>query len=97
MFCAMYIVAGETGDAVRVHETGNIVVALHPVLVGGAIGEMCKRSLAEFVLFQFPKLVQRAVQLVTHRPVVVFPSDGIRQGATLGMTLNANVIGRHVG
>ena len=46
---AMRIVATEAGHAPCVHETLNKVVALHAVLVGGAIGEMGERRFAEFV------------------------------------------------
>jgi hypothetical protein len=49
IFRAVRIVATETGHASRVHETLNEVIALHPVLVGGPIGEMCERHFAELV------------------------------------------------
>ena len=37
---AMRVVATEAGDAVRVHEAGNEVIALHPILVGSPVAEV---------------------------------------------------------
>ena len=52
------IVAGEARDAVCVHLAGHVVVALHAVLVGGAVGEMGEGGLAELVVFQLPKVAE---------------------------------------
>ena len=43
------IVATETGNAPRVHETLNEIVALHAVLVSGPVGEMCESCFSELV------------------------------------------------
>ena len=44
------IVATETGNAPRVHETLNEIVALHAILMGGSIGEVRESCLTELVL-----------------------------------------------
>jgi hypothetical protein len=54
----MRVMAAEAANAVRIHEAGNEVVALHAILVGGPSAK-CERCLAEFVLFQFPKSSRR--------------------------------------
>ena len=43
------VVAGETSDAMRVHGALHEVVALHAVLVGGAVGKVRERLFAELV------------------------------------------------
>ena len=53
---AVHIVAGETGDAARVHHALHEIVALHAILVRGAVGEMSEGRLAELVLFQLPEI-----------------------------------------
>ena len=55
---AMRVVAAEAGDAPPVHHTLDEVVALHPVLVRRAVGEVRERRLAELVLFETPEVLQ---------------------------------------
>ncbi len=45
----------EAGDAVAVHHALHEVVALHPVLVRGAVGEVRERRLAELVILEPPE------------------------------------------
>ena len=52
--CAMNIVATEAGHAARIHHAVHKVVALHPILVRGAIGEVSECRLAEFMILQLP-------------------------------------------
>ena len=52
----MHIVAAKAGDAVRIHLAGYEIVALHAILVRGAIRKMRERSLAEFVFLQLPEV-----------------------------------------
>ena len=40
---SMYVVAIEAGHTPAVHDALHEVVALHPVLVRGVIGEMCEK------------------------------------------------------
>jgi len=40
VFRAVHVVATETGHAVRVHQAGDEIIALHAVLMRGAVGEM---------------------------------------------------------
>ena len=46
----MRIVTTEAGDAPPVHQALHKVVALHPILVSGAIGKMRERRFADLVL-----------------------------------------------
>jgi hypothetical protein len=48
---SMHVVAGRTGDSMPVHDTLRKVVALHPVLMGRAVGEIIKAGLAERAVF----------------------------------------------
>ena len=95
IFGAMNIVTGEAGDAAPVHEALRKIVALHAVFVGGAIGEMCERSCAEGVFFELPIIAKICADLVADWPIVIFALDGIARRASLGMTLDAGVVGGH--
>ena len=70
----MRVMATEASDAVRIHEAGNEVVALHAILVGRPVREMRERCLAEFVLFQFPEIIQTLAQFEADWPVVCLSS-----------------------
>ena|SRR5579859_2252190 len=87
----MRVMATETSDAVRVHEAGNEVVALHAILVGGPVGEMREGCLAEFVIFQFPEIVQALAHVEAHWPVIGVSDTGRDQALPLRMTLYAGV------
>ena len=55
---AVRVVAAEAGHAARVHQALDEVVALHPVLVRRAVGEVRERRLAELVLLELPEVLQ---------------------------------------
>lgn len=74
---AVGVVAGEAGDSVNIHLAVHEIVALHAVLVGGAIGEVREAGLAEFVFFEFPVVAQFLRHLKTYGPVVVLSLEGI--------------------
>src|ERR1700738_2970881 len=78
VLCSMYVMATKTSHSVRVHLTGDKVVSLHPIFVGGSIGEVGERGFPEFVLFQVPEALQIQTNLQPDRPVVVFPIDRAR-------------------
>jgi hypothetical protein len=90
------IVATETGNASRVHETLNEIVALHAVLVGGPICEVREACFTECVLFEPPKICKAQSNMKADRPVVVFSIDGILQWSALRMTLNAGIVAMHI-
>ena len=69
------------------------IVALHAVLVGGAVREMGERLFAQFVLFQFPEILQIQSDVEPDRPVVVFAVDRIGQRLPLRMALDAGIVG----
>ena len=52
------IVTTETSYSVSVHEAGDVVVALHAILVGRAVGVMSKCCFAWIALFKFPEVIQ---------------------------------------
>ena len=55
---AVRIMATEAGDAARIHQAGHEVVALHAVLVRGAVGEMGERRFAELVILELPEVAR---------------------------------------
>ena len=55
---AVHVVAAVAAHAVRVHDALHEIIALHAILVRGAVGEMRERLFAEFVLFQLPEILQ---------------------------------------
>ena len=68
---AVNVVATKTSDAVRVHQAGCEIVALHAILVRGAVGKVGEGSLAEFVFFQLPDILERRAGLEAYRPIVI--------------------------
>ena len=57
IFCAMHVVASETSHAMCIHLAGDKIISLHPVLVRGAVGKVCKGGIAQLVLFQPPVIL----------------------------------------
>ena len=76
-----------------VHDALDEVVALHPVLVGGAVGEVREGRFAEFVIFESPEILEVLPDLESYRPVVVVSFDRVLQRLSLRMALNADVVG----
>ena len=87
----MRVVAAEAGDAPRIHEAVNEVVALHPIFVSSPVGEMRERRLAELVIFQFPEIVQALAHVEAHGPVIGVSDTGRDQSLPLRMALDASV------
>ena len=75
----MRIVATETGNAPSVHEAGDEIIPLHPVLMGRSVGEVCEGRFAELVFLQLPEVPQVQADMKADRPVVVFSFDRIFQ------------------
>ena len=80
---AMHVVAGEARYAVGIHLAGDKIISLHPVLVRGAVGEVSESGVAQLVFLQSPVIAELPGHVVTHRPVVVFSLNRIRQRAAL--------------
>src|SRR5436190_2240613 len=87
------VVTREAGHAVFVHRALDKVITLHSILVSGAIGEMSKGGLAELVLLQLPEVFEIRSLMESDGPVVILSLDRILQGLSLGVTLNARVVG----
>src|SRR5215471_17077482 len=52
--------------------------------------------LAELVLLELPEIPEVLIDVVPDRPVVVLALDWIRERLTLGVALNAHVVGAHI-
>lgn len=85
------IMATEAAHTVRVHRTLNKIVALHAILMRGAIGKMSESLLTRLMLFKLPEIFEVHSHLKTNRPVVVSSVDWIAQRLPLRVTLNADV------
>jgi hypothetical protein len=92
VFGAMHVMATEAAHPMRIHRALHEIIALHPVLVRGAIGEMRECRLAQLVLFQLPEVLQLATYVETHRPVIVFPLNRIVQRLSLRMALDTGIV-----
>jgi hypothetical protein len=55
---AMHIMAGRTRDSVPVHDALHKVVALHAILVRGAVWEVVKACLPERAVLELPEVLQ---------------------------------------
>jgi len=96
MLRAVRVMATKAGDTARVHRAGNVVVTLHAILMGGPVRKVSERSLSKRVFFKLPEVSQITPHFVANRPVVVFTLNWTRQGLTLRMALNADIIGPDV-
>jgi hypothetical protein len=81
------VVAAETGDAARVHNARHKIVALHAILVPGAVREMRESCLTELVFFQLPEILQIQAHMESNRPVIILPFDRALWGLALGVAL----------
>jgi len=79
----MNIVASEASNPSAVHYALHEVIALHAILMSGAIGEMREGHFTESVVFELPKIAELESDAIAHRPVVILPFDGIGQRASL--------------
>ena len=80
---AMNIMASEAGDPSAVHQALHEVIALHAILMSGAIGEMREGHFTEGVIFELPKIAEFESDAKADRPVVILPFDGIGQRTSL--------------
>lgn len=81
---SMRVVAIEAGDSTPVHYALNEIIALHAILVRGAVGkveEIGGRS--ERVFLQFPEILQPQADLVANGPVVIPGVDRIGERPAL--------------
>ena len=69
---AMHVVTTEAGHATRIHDTADEIVALHPVLVPCAVGEVSEGRLAELMFLELPEILQIEAHMKAHWPVIVF-------------------------
>ena len=63
------VMAGKAGDAAGIHQALREIVALHPVLVCGAVRKMGEGEVAELVFFQLPVVFEMFAHIKAHRPV----------------------------
>lgn len=93
---AMHVVARETRHPVHIHQAGDEIISLHPVLVRRAIGEMGKCGVAQLVFLQSPVVAQFFSHLKSYRPVVIFSLNWICRGPALRVALDARIVGGNV-
>ena len=93
---AMRVMAAKAGHPACIHEAPDKIVALHAVLVAGAVREMRERRCAELVLFKLPVVYEVLSDFESDRPIVVFSLDRVGERLPLGVTLNAGVVRVHV-
>src|ERR1700719_483104 len=96
VFAAMRVVARGARDAAGVHQALDEIVALHPVLVGGAVGKVGEGGFAQFMFFQLPIIGEILADVKAYRPIVIFAFDRVLERLALGMTLDAGVAGVNV-
>ena len=87
----MHVVATEAAHAVCIHDTLHKIIALHSILVRGAISEVGEALLTELVLFQLPEILEIHSHVESDRPIVIFAIDRILQGLPLRVALNADI------
>ena len=58
VLCAVHVMTGRARDAPAIHDTLDEIVALHAVLVCGAVGKVRECGLAERVWLELPKILQ---------------------------------------
>ena len=92
----MRIVATETGDSPAVHHALHEIVALHAILVRGAVREIVKVGLVQRMVFKFPEILKLKANVIPDGPVVVPPLDRDGQRASLRMALDASIACRNV-
>src|SRR5262245_20724939 len=68
---AVRIVTAEAGHAARVHDALREIVALHPILAGGAVRVMQPAGLSERVQLELPEIRQAAADPEAERPVIL--------------------------
>src|SRR5690349_19054595 len=74
---AVRVVAAEAGHTPPIHQALHVVVALHPVLVCGAVGKMREGGLAKMMLFELPVLAELITLMKTNRPIEIPALDWI--------------------
>ena len=89
----VHVVAGGALHTLQVHLALHVVVALHAVLVRRSFGPMRERRRPQLVFFELPDVGQASAGLVADRPVVVAPLNRIRPRLSLGVALNAHIVG----
>src|SRR5262245_22489926 len=87
--------AGPAADSACIHDAGDKIIALHPILVRRSIREVGERGLTGLLLFQFPIGAQSGTREIAHRPVVVNAIKRSLQWLALRVALDANIRGAH--
>jgi len=93
---AVHVVTAEAGHPTGVHQALHEIVALHAVLVRGAVREVGERLHPQLMLLELPEVAQIFVDPESNRPIVVLAADGVGEGLTLRVALYAHVIRMHV-
>src|SRR5579872_1621155 len=92
---AMHIVAGRACDLMPVHYALRKIIALHPVLVSRAVGEVVEVRRAQAAVFELPVILEAQTHLIADGPVVILACDSALQWPPLRVALNADIVLRH--
>jgi hypothetical protein len=71
----VYVMTGCARYSALVHNALHKVVTLHAVLVGGSVGEVEERCLAESVIFKLPVVLEMETDAIADGPIVGFAFD----------------------
>src|SRR6516162_994081 len=86
----------KASDATAVHYAHGKIVALHPILVRGAVREIIEVGLAQPAGFELPVVLQVESHLEADGPIVILPFNRVLERPPLRVALDANVVRVHV-
>lgn len=93
---SVHIMTTEASNPAPVHDALHEIVALHSVLVGGAISEIIEIRRTQAVVLERPVILQALAYFITNRPIVIFALYGHRGRTSLRVALDTGITGIHV-
>ena len=73
----MRVVTVGACDAAGIHQALHEIIALHAVLVRGAVWKVGKGEIAQLMVFELPVVLQVFADVKSNRPIIIFPLDWI--------------------
>lgn len=89
---AVHLMTVEAAHLAVIHGALHKIVALHPVFVRSQIGELIEVRNAGLQFFKLPEAGEAHAGEKTDGPVVVLAFDGVLQGFSLTVALDADVV-----
>jgi len=90
------LVTIEATQVAVVHVALHEIIALHSVLVRRQVGILIEIRRSRLQFLEPPMIRQTLTRQKANRPVVIFPVDGVTEGPTLAVALDAHVISSNV-